>query len=90
MCAINDLFGIKVIVSKSNEPSFYSFIVKINKCSGKIKVFNLMSRNNEIRYIEWHETCKCNLGASVCDNKQRIKINVNANVKNWIRRVCGW
>ena len=49
-----------------------------------------MSRNNEIRYIEWHETCKCNLGASVCDNKQRIKINVNANVKNWIRRVCGW
>ena len=24
----------------------------------KVKVFNLMSRNNETRYIEWHETCK--------------------------------
>ena len=34
MCVINDLFGIKVIVSNSNEPSFYPFIVKINECSG--------------------------------------------------------
>ena len=24
-----------------------------------IKVFNLMSRTNETRCIEWHETCKC-------------------------------
>ena len=24
-----------------------------------IKVFNLMSRTNEKRHIEWHETCKC-------------------------------
>ena len=23
------------------------------------KVFNLMPRTNETRYIEWHETCKC-------------------------------
>ena len=23
-----------------------------------VKVFNLMSRTNETRYIEWHETCK--------------------------------
>ena len=23
-----------------------------------VKVFNLMSRTNEIRHIEWHETCK--------------------------------
>ena len=28
-----------------------------------------MSRTNEIRHIEWHETCKC--GANVCNNKQR-------------------
>ena len=27
----------------------------------KVKVFNLMSRNNETRYIEWHETCKCDV-----------------------------
>ena len=38
-----------------------------------VKVFNLMSKTNETRHIEWHETCKCKcrLDASVCDNKQR-------------------
>ena len=37
------------------------------------KVLNLMSRTNETRHIEWHETykCKCRLDASVCNNKQR-------------------
>ena len=37
-----------------------------------IKVFNLMSRNNETRHIEWHETykCKCRLDESVCNVKQ--------------------
>ena len=37
------------------------------------KVFNLMSRTNETRYIKWHETCKCKCrqDASVCNNKQR-------------------
>ena len=37
------------------------------------KVFNLMSRTNEARHIEWHETykCICRLNASVCNNKQR-------------------
>ena len=32
-----------------------------------------MSRTNETRHIEWHETCKskCRLGTSVCNNKQR-------------------
>ena len=37
-----------------------------------VKVFNLMSRTNETRRIEWHETykCKCRLDASVCNNKQ--------------------
>ena len=24
-----------------------------------VKVFNLMSRTNETRFIEWHETCNC-------------------------------
>ena len=38
-----------------------------------VKVFNLMSRTNETRHIEWHETCKCKcrLDTSVCNNKQR-------------------
>ena len=38
-----------------------------------VKVFNLMSRTNEARHIEWHKTCKskCRLDANVCNNKQR-------------------
>ena len=24
-----------------------------------VKVFNLISRTNETKHIEWHETCKC-------------------------------
>ena len=38
-----------------------------------VKVFNLMSRSNQTRHIEWHETCKCKcrLNSSVCNNKQR-------------------
>ena len=37
------------------------------------KVFNLMSRTNGTRHIEWHETCKCKcrLDEIVCNNKQR-------------------
>ena len=44
-----------------------------------------MSRTNETRIIEWHETCKCKcrLYASVCHkNNVEIKINVGVNVKN--------
>ena len=35
------------------------------------EVFNPMSRTNETRHIEWHETCKynCRLEGSVCNNK---------------------
>ena len=38
-----------------------------------VKVFNLMSRTNESRYTEWHETYKykSRLNTSVCSNKQR-------------------
>ena len=38
-----------------------------------VKVFNLMSRTNETRHIEWHETCKyiCRPDGSVCNNRQR-------------------
>ena len=37
-----------------------------------VKVFNLMSRANEMRHIKWHETCKCicRLDAITCNNKQ--------------------
>ena len=42
-----------------------------------VKVFNLISRTNETRFIEWHETCKCKcrLDAIVCNNKQRLNKN---------------
>ena len=70
----------EIININSNEPSFYPYFIKVNKCSGSCnntnnpyekfgvpdvvkningKVFNLISRMNETRFIEWHETCKC-------------------------------
>ena len=70
----------EIINFNSNKPSFYSYSILVNKCSGSsnnindpyaklcvpdvveninIKVFNLMSRTNEARHIEWRETCKC-------------------------------
>ena len=72
----------EIISINSNNPMFYPFSIKINKCSGNcnniddlyaricvpdviknlnVKVFNLMTRTNETRFIEW---------------------NVNVNVKN--------
>ena len=42
-----------------------------------VKVFNLMPRTNETRFIERHETykCKCRLDEIVCNNKQRWNKN---------------
>ena len=83
----------KMININANEPMFYPYSIKINKCSGScnninnpyaklcipdiikkinFKVFNLMSRINQIRQILWHETCKCvcRLSVAVCNSKQ--------------------
>ena len=88
----------EIININSNNPMFYPFSIKINKCSGNcnnindpyskicvpdiaknlnVKVFNLISRTNETRHIEWHETCKCEcrLDAIVSNNKQRWNKN---------------
>ena len=37
-----------------------------------VKVFNLMSRTTETRFIKWHEKRKCKrrLDAIICNNKQ--------------------
>ena len=37
------------------------------------KGFNLMSRNNETKYIKWHEIgkCICRLNEIICNNKHR-------------------
>ena len=44
------------------------FVKNIN-----LKVFNLMPRANQKRFIKLHESCKCKYrsDASVCNNKQR-------------------
>ena len=88
----------QVININSNNPMFYPFSIKINKCSGNcnninnpyakicvpdvtkdlnVKVFNLMSRTNETRFIKWREKykCKCRLDPIICNNKQRWNKN---------------
>ena len=60
----------QVINVNSSNLIFYPFGIKITKCSGicvpdiiknlNIKLFNLMSRTNETRFIEWHEKCRNN------------------------------
>ena len=50
-----------------------------------VKVFNLLLRTNEIKHIEWHQTCKykCRLYANLCSDKQRCNHeNADVNIKN--------
>ena len=56
-----------------------------------VKLFNLVSRINETRRIEWHETCKCKclFNSNVYNNKQRwnlfgILVIVSVNVINLV------
>ena len=88
----------EIINVKSNNPIFYPFSIKINKCSGNcnninnpyakicvpdvikdlnVKIFNLMSRTNETRFIKWLEKCKCEcrLDAIICNKKLRWNKN---------------
>ena len=39
-----------------------------------VRVFNLMSRTNQTRHIEWHKTCKCicRLDKIICNSKLRL------------------
>ena len=61
----------KIIYINANEPVFFPYSIKVNKCSGKIKI-NIMARIDEARRIVWHETCKCicKLTSAVCNNRQ--------------------
>ena len=50
-----------------------------------VKVFDLMSRTNEARYIEWHETCKCKcrlVQVFVTINKNGMKIKADKDAQN--------
>ena len=71
-----DPFGIKTSkcsgsCNNINNPSVKIWVPDVVK-DLNVKVFHLISRTNETRHIEWHETCncKCRLDASVCNNKQ--------------------
>ena len=59
-----------------NYPYAKTFVPDVIK-NLNIKVFNLTPRTNETRYIEWHQTCKCEckFGPNVCNNKQRWNKN---------------
>ena len=82
----------EIVDINSNNPIFYPFSIKIKKCSGScnninnpyakicvpdVKVFHLMSKTNETRFIKWHETCKCicRLDGTICNSKQRWNEN---------------
>ena len=54
-----------------NDPYAKMFVPDVVK-NLNVKVFNIVSRTNETRHIDWHETCKCKcrLDASVFNNKQ--------------------
>ena len=56
-----------------------------------VKVFNLMPKTNETRFIEWHETCKreCKFGESACNKQRRNKNKCRCECKQLIdKRVC--
>ena len=55
-----------------NNPHAKSCIPDVVK-NINIKVFNLISRTNETRFVSWHETsaCKYRLDASVFNDRQR-------------------
>ena len=79
---VNECSGICNNIDDSYTKLCVSNVVKIEN----IKVFNLVSRTNETRHIEWRETCKfkCRLDLSVCNNKQRWSNYVN--VKNCLTK----
>ena len=59
-----------------NDPDAKICVPNVTK-NLNVKVFNLMSRTSETKFIEWHEKCKCEcrLDAIVCTNKQRWNKN---------------
>ena len=74
--------------NNTNDPYAKLCVPDVSK-NMNVKVFNLISKTNETKYIKWHKTCKskCRLDASVCNNKQDgMKINADVNAKNWLAK----
>ena len=66
----------KIVDVNNNEPTFYPYSIKINKCCGSYNVNDPYAKSCQKlmkQDIEWHETCKCKcrLDASVCNNIKR-------------------
>ena len=58
---------VNVVVGVTTSMIHMQKYVFLRRKNLNVKVFNSMSRTNETRHIEWHETCscKCRLDASV-------------------------
>ena len=87
-------FSIKVNKCSGNDNSINDPYAKIcvpdTVKDLNVRVFNLMSRNNDPRHIKWHETCKCICRLDklfVIVNKDGTKINVDVNAKNRLIKV---
>ena len=69
-------YSITINKSKGSCNTFNNIYAKLfvpNIIKKNVKVFNLMLRTNETKYIEWHKTCKCKctLVARAGHNKRR-------------------
>ena len=68
-----EMFGFVSQIFVSAIMLFGCNILNANILNANAKVFNIISRTNETRYIGWHGTCrcKCRLNANVCNNKRK-------------------
>ena len=60
------------ICNNINDPYAELCVADVAK-SINLKVFNLISKNNETRHMKWHEMCKykCRINENVFNNKRR-------------------
>ena len=64
------------ICNNINDPYAELCVADVAK-SINLKVFNLISKNNETRHMKWHEMCKykCRINENVFNNKRRWNID---------------
>ena len=64
------------ICNNINDPYAELCVADVAK-SINLKVFNLISENNETRHMKWHEMCKykCRINENVFNNKRRWNID---------------
>ena len=64
------------ICNNINDPYAELCVADVSK-NINLKVFNLISENNETRHMKWHEMCKyrCRVNENVFNNKRRWNID---------------